>query len=143
MYQDIVYRLTKADIADRARALDGYAEVQEAKDKALAILSSSGIALASALLTTDLFRTASVAVKIVMLLAMGCFATVILKLLFSYSLSITAHEVYIEEIDKGNKCAGRENFYARKVILCDKIMLISFIAGVLVYAVDLCFLVFR
>ena len=58
MYQDIVYRLTKADIADYARALDGYAEVQKAKDKALAILSSSGIALASALLTTDLFRTA-------------------------------------------------------------------------------------
>lgn len=143
MYQDSVYVLTKADREDRARALDGYVAVQKAKDKALAILSSSGIALSSAVLTTDLFRVSSIAVKVAMLLAMGCFAIVILTLLFSYSFSIRSHEVYIEAIDKGNKYKGRDNCYTRKVILCDKIMLISFIAGVLVYAVDLCFLVFR
>lgn len=137
------YKLTDSDKKDRDRALDEYYDLQKSRDKALSILSSSGIAFASAMLTTEFFRTASLIIKVGMLFSMGCFVVVILALVISYLFSEYSYETYIKEIDKGNKISGRDNVYTKRIALCNAIMLASFVLGVITFSVVFCFLVLK
>lgn len=137
------YKLSDSDKEDRARALDGYMTVQKSRDKALSILSSSGIALTSGLLTADVIATASIMVKITMLIAFGCFVMAILSLVFSYSFSEKAFEIYIKELDKGNKMRGRDNICTKITAAFNHLMFACFVLGVVILLSSFCLLVIK
>jgi len=133
MKDDITYKLTEDDKKDRERALDGYMTVQKSRDKALSILSSSGIALAATMLSTDSFGRTPIATKFVMLGSIGSFAVAILSLAFSYVCSERAFELYINKIDCGQKKRGRNNIYTKMTNVCNYLMFLCFVLGTLFF----------
>lgn len=140
---EIMYKLSEADKQDRNRALDGYMTVQKARDKAISILSSSGIALTSGLLTADAVTTASIVVKIAMFIAFGSFVMAILSLVFSYLFSEKAFEIYIKELDKGNKIRGRDNICTKITAAFNHLMFVFFVLGLFVLLSAFCLLVIK